>query len=418
MFGSEPVGQIREALGELADDELGSCSAGARSERLVELLQVAERLQAEIVRTVETWDRQADWAVDGALSPRSWLTARAPVTGWGASRLVSMARLCRRFPRTGQALADGAMSCAHVEVVAPMVRRREDQYDANEEILLESAARFPVEEFATVARKWRELADDDLACEDAAALHDHRFVHLSRGVRGSGILAGELDPEGTESLLEALDLIAPPDRDGLPEGKRSLAQRRADGLVDLARAYLRAQQQAGKPDVGVNVVVDHDILNGHALDGHKFDSLRCALSRFGVIPAETARRLACDCHLGRVVLGAAREVLDLGRSQRTPNRALRRALEIRDQGCVWPGCDRSARWCDAHHLQWWEHGGGTSLDNCVLLCRRHHVHVHELGWTIERESHRGYQVTPPPPGLHRRTRRRRRPPPPPTGLAA
>jgi Domain of unknown function (DUF222) len=158
MFGRDPVGQIGEAVGALAADDLRSWSAGARSERLVELLAAAERLQAEIVRTVRVWDAQRDWTLDGALSARSWLTERAPVTAWGASRLVSAARLCRQFPATGQALADGDVSCAHVEVVAPMVRRREAQYGANEETLLEAAGELPVEKFARVAQKWREWA--------------------------------------------------------------------------------------------------------------------------------------------------------------------------------------------------------------------------------------------------------------------
>jgi hypothetical protein len=329
-----------------------------------------------------------------------------------------MGRLCRRFPVTGQAVADGRVSSAHLEVLAPMVRRREDQYAANEETLVDAAERFSVDEFGRVAQKWRELADDDLADDDAAEVVNHRFVHLSRGVRGAEILAGELDPEGTESLLEALDLIAPPDPDGMPEPRRSLAQRRADGLVDLARAYLATQPAAGRPDVGVNLVLDHDTLTGHSLEGRALDSVRCALARFGIIPAATVRRLACDCHIGRVILSATGEVLDLGRSQRVPNRALRRALEIRDGGCVWPGCDRPARWCDAHHLTWWEHSGDTSLHNCVLLCRRHHIHVHELGWTITRSTNSSYDVTPPPPnsGQHPRPRRRRRAPP--TRLAA
>jgi hypothetical protein len=328
-----------------------------------------------------------------------------------------MGRLCRKYPATGQALADGELSAAHLEVLAPMVRHREEQYAGNEDTLVDAAAELPVEEFGTLAQKWREFADDERANEDAAAVQDHRFVHLSRGVHGAGILAGELDPEGTESLLEALDLICPPDPVGAPEGRRSLAQRRADGLVDLARAYLASRQQAGRPDVGVHLVVDHDTLNGHDLGGQAFESVRCALARFGIVPAETAWRLACDCHIGRVILSADSEVLDLGRSQRTPNRGLRRALEVRDGGCVWPGCDRPARWCDAHHLRPWEHGGATSIDNCVLLCRRHHLHVHELGWTLERASTSRIEVTPPPPGTRRYTRRRRGRPPP-TRLAA
>src|SRR5262245_17543710 len=94
-------------------EELRSWSAAARSERLVELLEEADQLHAEIIGTVEEWDAQADWALDGAVSPRSWLAQRAPVTRHQASRLVSQARLCRGHEATGSAIADGTMSCAH-----------------------------------------------------------------------------------------------------------------------------------------------------------------------------------------------------------------------------------------------------------------------------------------------------------------
>ena len=113
---------------------------GNRSDQLVEMLEVAERLQAEIVRAVGDWDAQADWALDGALSPRSWLAHRAPITAAGASRLVSMGHLAREHERTGEALHAGDLSCAHVEVLAPMVRHREPEYVRNEEVLVETAA--------------------------------------------------------------------------------------------------------------------------------------------------------------------------------------------------------------------------------------------------------------------------------------
>jgi predicted restriction endonuclease len=32
--------------------------------------------------------------------------------------------------------------------------------------------------------------------------------------------------------------------------------------------------------------------------------------------------------------------------------------------------------CDAHHLQHRADGGDTTMDNLVLLCRRHHVLWH------------------------------------------
>ncbi len=74
-------------------------------------------------------------------------------------------------------------------------------------------------------------------------------------------------------------------------------------------------------------------------------------------------------------------MLGVGRRRRTIPPALRRALEVRDRGCRFPGC--GLRFTDAHHLIHWADGGETSLDNTVLLCRHHHRLVHEGGWSVQ-----------------------------------
>ncbi|WP_423797694.1 HNH endonuclease signature motif containing protein, partial [Mycolicibacterium obuense] len=60
-----------------------------------------------------------------------------------------------------------------------------------------------------------------------------------------------------------------------------------------------------------------------------------------------------------------------GRSTRTVNRRLRRALEHRDRACVVPGCG-ATRALHAHHLVHWEDGGLTELWNLALVCPFHH----------------------------------------------
>jgi hypothetical protein len=79
--------------------------------------------------------------------------------------------------------------------------------------------------------------------------------------------------------------------------------------------------------------------------------------------------------------GARGKVLDVGRRTRTVPPAIRRALEVRDRTCRFPGC--GCRYTDAHHITHWADGGETKLDNLVLLCRRHHRAVHEEGWRVE-----------------------------------
>jgi len=117
----------------------------------------------------------------------------------------------------------------------------------------------------------------------------------------------------------------------------------------------------------------------------------------GPIPAATVQRLACDASIARVVLGPDSAVVDVGRARRLPSGATRRALQVRDRGCAWPGCDRPASWTAAHHLHHWAHGGLTDLANLVLLCHRHHWLIHEGGWQLVREQDGALATIPPIP---------------------
>ena len=148
---------------------------------------------------------------------------------------------------------------------------------------------------------------------------------------------------------------------------------RAAALVDLAAQAMRQEpSDASAPDrYRVAVVVQH----GQA-----------------TVPAEAA----CDADAYRVVLGAKGEVLDVGRQTNRWPVAIRRAITVRDRGCVFPGCDRPPSWTDIHHCTPWREGGHTSVDNGVLLCRRHHTFVHRARWTITIDN--GRPITRRPDG--------------------
>jgi hypothetical protein len=94
------------------------------------------------------------------------------------------------------------------------------------------------------------------------------------------------------------------------------------------------------------------------------------------ITAATAARLACDARIVGVIRGLDGQVLHHGHSRRTVSTAQRRALLIRDSGCGYPACQRT-QGLDAHHIIPWAAGGPTDLDNLILLCRFHHLAVHE-----------------------------------------
>jgi hypothetical protein len=111
------------------------------------------------------------------------------------------------------------------------------------------------------------------------------------------------------------------------------------------------------------------------------------------IPFETMRRLLCDARITRIVTDRDSRPLDFGRTVRTVTPAIRRALDLRDTGCTWIGCDAPPGWCDAHHIEHWADGGDTSLHNMALLCRRHHTATHEG----RQPRHRTISTDPPEP---------------------
>jgi hypothetical protein len=159
-----------------------------------------------------------------------------------------------------------------------------------------------------------------------------------------------------------------------PGDERTVSQRRHDAFEDLARSYLdgAATPEAGGERAHLNLVVDVEALEGipgaihETIDGQ-------------VIDMDTIRQLACDCTTTRVVWDPPSEILDVGRRTRRIPASMRRAVVIRDRGCVWKGCQRFQQWCDVHHLRSWIDGGETKVSNLVLLCRYHHslVHRHE-----------------------------------------
>jgi 5-methylcytosine-specific restriction protein A len=126
----------------------------------------------------------------------------------------------------------------------------------------------------------------------------------------------------------------------------------------------------------------------------------------GTVAPDIAEMLRCDAAIHRLLIDGRSAILDYGRSVRSTPVDLYNAILARDQHCRWPGCNRPASHCDAHHVQWWERDGRTGIENLVLLCRRHHRRLHHTNWqakplpdgTLEITDPDGHTETTTPPG--------------------
>ena len=74
--------------------------------------------------------------------------------------------------------------------------------------------------------------------------------------------------------------------------------------------------------------------------------------------------------------------LAIGRTQRLATPAQRKALAVRDAGCVIAGCDVQPNRTQPHHVTDYSLGGPTDLENLASLCWVHHRQVDHHLWRL------------------------------------
>ena len=113
------------------------------------------------------------------------------------------------------------------------------------------------------------------------------------------------------------------------------------------------------------------------------------------ISIETIERYLCESGSVPIRFGLDGQTLDVGREQRTFTTRQRVALAARDGGCRISNCDCPPSWTEAHHITPWSEGGRTDIADGILLCRFHHMMIHNNGWKIIREGADYYLIPPP-----------------------
>lgn len=362
---------LRSALEEMELKDPASMPDGELMEDFEEIERARERLQARRLALLAHIDHRRSWAVDGHLSTASWIVDRFGTSWSVATERVKMARALEHMPRTREALAAGDVSSCSLRVLASASAAHPDAFNSNEGLLLEAAQRLSVRELTRAVAYWRELVEAEQGLNRAERAWNERHLHVSATLQGVVRVDGDLDPETGETLITALGAVMDAERRSRErEDARTPPQRRADAIGEICRQWL---DRLDRPDVAgerphLTVTMDLNTLEGRIGVG-QFD-------HSGPVPPETARRIACDASVSRVITCGSSEPLDVGRRTAVVPAALRRAVVVRDRICQFPGCDRPHHWCDAHHVVHWADGGATALQNLSLLCRRHHRMVH------------------------------------------
>lgn len=331
----------------------------------------------------------------GSLSPEDWIRHACHVSGAAASSAVRVGEHMAALPESTAAVRDGRVGFAHLSLIATTAAAVQGPGAAkpfDERPLLDQALEHSVSRFRHDCAHARHAADAaGFLSEHLTSVEWSAFEMTP--CEGGVVLRGRLDEVGGATLRAALEPLS---KRGGAEDTRRRKRRMADALVELANHGLDASvlpSQAGqRPHLQLTAAMDTVL----GISGAPAGELEFA----GPVPAATVQRLACDASITRVLLDPKSAITNVGRALRVPAAATRRALHARDQGCVWPGCDRPPSWTSAHHLHHWAHGGKTDLRNLLLLCIRHHGMVHERGWTLSRSADGRLLALPPIPGVN------------------
>ncbi len=356
---------------------------------LARLRQLSDRLESVWVTNAGRYDRRGDWALEGFVNSASSIRAKCRMQQGHAHAVVRLAHKLESLPKTAAAFEAGEVSRTHVEVIANACTAEREVAIVELEATLVDVARLMVPgELRNVLRGITDALDGDGgAAEDEAQLARRR-LHLSKTLDGMHAIDGLADGEDGETIAKALNALMERDRD--PGETRTRPQRRMDALAEMARQWLRANDDSSMRRDRGHLSAIFDLAAYEHISPDAVQAARAEYANGGRLSHATIERMLCDCQVTRIVTDGPSAILDLGFPTKVVPDTLWRALVARDRHCTHPGCDRPASWCDAHHVIHRPNGGPTALHNLVLLCRRHHRLRHL------KEAHRTDVDTPGP----------------------
>lgn len=336
----------------------------------------------------------------GFRSPEELLRATG-ATATEASRAVRVGTLVHDtrpwMQPVANALSDGTLSPAAADSIQAGLG--EPTTDISSDLLADAADRL-CQESAVLdpdrlhkrARELRDELDEAGIADREAARRERRSLRFVKLSDGMSLLTWRLDPESAAAVGELYDRATSPRRGGprftfgddaaladrLVADQRSTEQIASDTFLELLRQGCAADSSqllySGAPVVRVVVTkTAMDERDGHGWIEGQQDPVSVA----------TVERLLCEGSEQVATLDRHGQPLDLGREQRLFSRRQRFALALRDGGCVWRNCDRPPSWTEAHHVEFWKRDKGeTNIANGILLCRHHHLELHNEGWEI------------------------------------
>ena len=319
--------------------------------------------------------------------PERELVAHGGLTSREAREVVSRGLVTEVAPEMASVLAAGDTTAAHVDALGRGLKiagAEREAFMAHLPELIEASTTMTASEFSHLVTETAKSVVTDDGLSTFERQKRETFFKMRTEADGCLSVSGKFDPISASILKSKIGHLV---ENMFHSGDKEVPvevmpwiepndHRQAQALIALVNG---ASESVSDVTARAEIVVHVDLETlQHGL--HASGTCRTALG--ADLPVETVRRLACEAEILPVVLDGRSVPIDVGRSKRFATTHQRRVLEAIHPTCAIPDCEVIFDHCNVHHIDYWENGGATDLNNMVPLCSRHHHAAHEGGWKL------------------------------------
>lgn len=329
----------------------------------------------------------------GFFSTKSWLKHHVRLSGREAHRRMQVLRMFELLPGWARAARAGEVGVGQTRLMARVAANPRVHIALMDEWerLLDEACVLEYDAFERRLRDFERLADPAGAASSAESREGRRDARMGQRRDGSWWLSASFGSLTGAEMNEVFahfvwaewesDWADARDRAGddatVADLARTEPHRRADALKAIFLAAARAPGEGRGPLPTLNVLIDEatldDVVNGRTVPVERFRDMVCRTQNGDPVDLSEAAAMALWANIRRVVHDSSGVVIDLGRRERLFRGAARDAVMLLGDRCLWPGCDRRVRHCEADHSLGWRAHGNSVPRNGGPMCRAHNL---------------------------------------------
>jgi hypothetical protein len=331
--------------------------------------------------------QNGSYAKSGHGSPKEWMGSLSGSSAAAAKGRLAAAARAAGDPRLTEALHEGELSSAQLDVVAQAAAEAPESTGPLLDLLDRGASHQELSDTVAGLRAAHRSREDERVREDR--VHAHRHFRWRQDPAGG--IRGEFscDEVAWARVAPLLEQKTRARWKAAGDGRSSYDAHRLDAVIELLGA---SGGSGGGARAHAVVLIDAAALRRGTTEGDEL----CEIEGIGPVSVASATELIGEGGLTYLV----REGIDIKtvtKRSRVVAACIDTALLVRDRRCARPGCGKRFGLERDHRVVDYRDGGPTELKNLARLCPECHDLKTHGGWRLEGEPGNFKWIAPAQP---------------------